>query len=42
MLMSAREDIMGQFRISRPARALGWVATLVMALAAVFFIALSI
>jgi NRAMP (natural resistance-associated macrophage protein)-like metal ion transporter len=42
MLMSVRKDIMGPFRISGLAAAVGWIATLVMAVAAAFFIALSI
>jgi Mn2+/Fe2+ NRAMP family transporter len=42
MLMSARQDIMGQFRISTGARVLGWIATLIMAIAAAFFIVLSV
>ncbi len=42
MLMGARRDIMGQFCISRAARAVGWIATLVMAIAATFFIVLSL
>jgi NRAMP (natural resistance-associated macrophage protein)-like metal ion transporter len=42
MLMSARQDIMGQFRISTAARTVGWVATIVMATAAAFFILLSV
>jgi NRAMP (natural resistance-associated macrophage protein)-like metal ion transporter len=42
MLMAARADIMGRFRISGLACAVGWFATLVMAIAAAFFIALSL
>ena len=42
MLMGARGDIMGQFTITPGARTVGWIATLVMAIAAAFFIALSL
>jgi Mn2+/Fe2+ NRAMP family transporter len=42
MLMSARQDIMGQFRISAGPKAIGWIATLLMAIAAAFFIVLSL
>jgi Mn2+/Fe2+ NRAMP family transporter len=31
MLMSARRDVMGKFRIRGPLRWLGWVTTLLMA-----------
>jgi NRAMP (natural resistance-associated macrophage protein)-like metal ion transporter len=41
MLMSAREDVMGKFRISRSWTAMGWIATAVMAVASAFFIASS-
>ncbi len=39
VLMGSSVRIMGQFRISRPWRAIGWLATLLMAAAAVAFIA---
>jgi len=42
MLMSTRRDVMGQFTISPGARAVGWIATVVMAIAAAFFIVLSL
>ena len=38
MLMSARRDIMGEFRISLRLRLTGWIATGVMAMAAAFFL----
>lgn len=41
MLMSAREDVMGKFRISRNWTVIGWTATAVMAVASAFFIASS-
>ena len=41
MLMSARNDVMGKFRISRNWTVLGWIATGVMAAASAFFIASS-
>jgi Mn2+/Fe2+ NRAMP family transporter len=41
MLMAARPEIMGRFTIKRPLKVLGWLATLIMALAvAAMFIAL--
>jgi NRAMP (natural resistance-associated macrophage protein)-like metal ion transporter len=42
MLLSARADVMGPFTISASARAVGWFATAVMAMAAAFFIVLSL
>ena len=41
MLMSAREEVMGQFRISRSWTIIGWAATAIMAVASAFFIAAS-
>ena len=41
MLMVVREEVMGQFRISRSWTVLGWTATAVMAVASAFFIASS-
>jgi Mn2+/Fe2+ NRAMP family transporter len=41
MLMAGRPDIMGRFTIKRQLKVLGWLATLIMALAvAAMFIAL--
>ncbi len=41
MLMAARPDVMGKFRISRSWTLIGWIATALMALASAFFIASS-
>jgi len=42
MLLAAREDIMGPFRISRRLTIAGWVATGVMAMASLVFLVSSI
>ena len=40
MLLARRRDVMGKFRISQRWSVAGWVATAVMGVAAVFFIAI--
>jgi Mn2+/Fe2+ NRAMP family transporter len=42
MLMSARRDVMGKFRVRGPLQWLGWLTTLVMAATVVAMILLSI
>jgi hypothetical protein len=42
MMMATRADILGQFKISASWSIVGWVATGLMAIAAIAFIALSL
>jgi Mn2+/Fe2+ NRAMP family transporter len=42
MLMSRRKEIMGSFRVSLPWTIIGWIATAVMAVAAISFIVVSL